>query len=146
MPIYFSNRYFPEMSKSEFLVLKRKAWEYRRIAQYAITDELFDQALLNYNFALEMLMKAVLLKEGISYRKTHDLEILSKSKNSKGVKIFLSSFNTSRYIFPLWIRIYNAWSPDMRYQNLEFETEEFIELLEAYEEVYIWIENQFLLS
>lgn len=132
------------MAEIDFETLKKKAWEHKRIAEYAVADELYDQAMLNWNFALEMLMKSVLQKEGISYSKTHDLYVLSECRNSKGVKILLSSINSTRYIRPLWTRIYNVWNPEMRYRNLGFSADDFIEIFDAYERVYKWIEDQFL--
>ncbi len=69
--------------KSEYEIFKRKAWEHKRVAEFTASDELYDQAMLNYNFALEMLMKAVLLKEGVSYPKTHDLGRLSLSRDQR---------------------------------------------------------------
>ena len=132
------------MAGIDFETLKKKAWEHKRIAEYAVADELYDQAMLNWNFALEMLMKSVLQKEGISYSKTHDLYVLSECRNSKGVKILLSSINSTRYIRPLWTRIYNVWNPEMRYRNLGFSADDFIEIFDAYERVYKWIEDQFL--
>lgn len=132
------------MAEIDFETLKKKAWEHKRIAEYAVADELYDQAMLNWNFALEMLMKSVLQKEGISYSKTHDLYVLSECRSSKGVKILLSSINSTRYIRPLWTRIYNVWNPEMRYRNLGFSADDFIEIFDAYERVYKWIEDQFL--
>lgn len=130
--------------ESEYETLKRKAWEHKRVAEFTASDELYDQAMLNYNFALEMLMKAALLKEGISYPKTHDLGLLSQCRDQRGVKILLSSINSTRYIRPLWNKIYNVWNPDLRYKNLGFTPEDFNEIFESYERVYTWIENQFL--
>lgn len=132
------------MTEINFETLKKKAWEHKRIAEYAVADELYDQAMLNWNFALEMLMKSVLQKEGIVYTKTHDLNVLSECRNSSGVKILLSSINSTRYIRPLWTRIYNVWNPEMRYRSLGFSTDDFIEIFDAYERVYKWIEDQFL--
>ena len=132
------------MTEIDFETLKKKAWEHRRVAEFAIADELYDQAMLNWNFALEMLMKAVLLKEGIQYPKTHDLGLLSQCRNQRGVKILLSSINSTRYVRPLWNKIYNVWNPDLRYKNLGFTPEVFIEIFELYERVYKWIEDQFL--
>ena len=132
------------MTKIDFETLKKKAWEHKRIAEYAIADELYDQAMLNWNFALEMLMKSVLQKDGITYTKTHDLYVMSECRNSKGVKILLSSINSTRSIRPLWTRIYNIWKPEMRYRNLGFVPDDFIEIFDAYERVYKWIEDQFL--
>jgi HEPN domain-containing protein len=117
---------------------------HRRIAELAITDELFDQAMLNWNFSLEMLMKSVLLKEGILYPKTHDLGRLSQCRNQQGLKILLNSINSTRYIRPLWNKIYNVWNPDLRYQNLGFTRDDFYDFFDAYERVYKWIEDQFL--
>jgi HEPN domain-containing protein len=132
------------MTEIDFETLKKKAWEHKRIAEYAVADELYDQAMLNWNFALEMLMKSVLQKEGIIYTKTHDLHVLSECRNSRGVKILLSSINSTRYIRPLWTRIYNVWNPEMRYRSLGFAPDDFIEIFDAYERVYKWIEDQFL--
>ena len=52
------------MTESEYEVLRRKAREYKQMAELAIENDLDEQAVENYNFALEMLMKAVLVKEG----------------------------------------------------------------------------------
>jgi HEPN domain-containing protein len=131
------------MIEEQYQILKTKAWEHKRIAEFAIADELYDQGILNYNFALEMLMKSVLVKEGINVPKTHDLGILSNCKNSAGVKILLNSINSTRYVKPLWNRIYNVWNPEMRYRRLGFTTQDFIEICDSYERVYKWIEDQF---
>ena len=132
------------MTDIDYEILKKKAWEHKRVAEFALEDELYDQAMLNWNFALEMLMKAVLLKEGIQYPKTHDLGLLSQCRDQRGVKILLSSINSTRYIKPLWNKIYNVWNPDLRYKNLGFTPDDFSEIFESYERVYKWIEDQFL--
>ncbi|WP_408096339.1 hypothetical protein ACJVC5_14970 [Peredibacter sp. HCB2-198] len=46
------------MTESEYEALKRKAREYKQMAELAIENDLDEQAVQNYNFALEMLMKA----------------------------------------------------------------------------------------
>jgi len=130
------------MTEAEYEVLKRKAREHKQMAELAIENELDEQAVQNYNFALEILMKAVLLKEGCNYPKTHNLLAISNTTNFKNEKILRGAINSGRTIKPMWDRIHSAWNPDKRYE-LGAEGTDYSDLFTAYERVYGWINSRF---
>jgi hypothetical protein len=130
------------MTEPEYVVLKEKAREYRQMADLAVANDLDDQAVQNYNFALELLMKAVLSKEGLNYPKTHNLLEISNTRNSGNVKILRDAVNSGRTIKPMWDRIHSVWNPDQRYV-LGPEGADYSDLFTAYERVYGWINSRF---
>lgn len=130
------------MTEPEYEVLKRKAGEYKLMADYAIEKELDEQAIENFNFALELLMKAVLIKEECNYPKTHDLLEISDTKDSGNVKILRKAIHSTRTIRPMWDKIHSVWNPDHRY-SLGPEGIDYSDLYLAYERVYGWINSRF---
>lgn len=130
------------MNEPGYEVLKTKAREHKQMAELAIENELDEQAIQNYNFALEMLMKAVLVKEGCNYPKTHNLLEISNTRNSGNVKILRDAINSGRTIRPMWDRIHSVWNPDQRYV-LGPEGADYSDLFTAYERVYGWINSIF---
>lgn len=130
------------MSEPEYKVLLGKSLRYVRMANLAIGDELDEEAIENFNFALELLMKAVLAKEGVKYPETHNLLIISNTKNSGNVKILRRAINSGATIKPMWDRIHSVWNPDKRYE-LGPEGADYSDLFTAYERVYGWINSRF---
>ena len=131
------------MTESEYEVLRRKAREYKQMAELAIENELDEQAVENYNFALEMLMKAVLVQEGCNPPKTHDLMIISNTKDSGNRRVLRKAIFSATTVRPMWDKIHSIWSPDDRYVNLAPEGTDYSDIFEAYKRVYGWIQNKF---
>lgn len=130
------------MIESEYRVLKRKAWENRRMASLALDDKLEDQAIANYHLAIEILMKAVLSKEGLNYPKTHDLAAITDVRGPGDMKILRDAIYADGVIRPMWDTIRGVWNPSKRYE-LGPEVADYSDLFDAYEGVYEWIENKF---
>lgn len=126
----------------EYEILREKAREYKLMAEQAIEINLDAQAVQNYNFALELLMKAVLSHNGLNYPKTHNLLELSNTRDSGNVKILREAINSARLIQPLWVKIHSAWNPDQRY-SLGPEDADYTDLCDAYKRVYGWINSRF---
>lgn len=130
------------MSEPTYKVLLEKSLRYVSVANLTIERDLDEEAIENYNFALELLMKAVLEKEGIKYPKTHNLLALSNCRGSKGVKILRIAINSGKTIKPKWDMIHSVWNPDKRYE-LGPERADYLDLFTAYERVYGWINSRF---
>lgn len=130
------------MTESEYRVLKRKAWEHRRMASLALEDKLEEQAIANFHLAIEILMKAVLSKEDLSFPRTHDLAAITDVRGPGDVKLLRDAINADSVIRPMWDTIRSVWSPSKRYE-IGPEQEDYSDIFDAYERVYEWIENKF---
>jgi len=130
------------MIEREYRVLQRKAWENRRMASLAVEDGLEEQAIANFHLAIEILLKAVLSKEGLNYPKTHDLGTITDVSGLDGMKILRNAIYANSVVRPMWDIIRGVWGPSKRYE-LGSEAADYSDLFNAYEGVYEWIENKF---
>jgi HEPN domain-containing protein len=119
------------------------------LAEITLSSEegLENTVLENCHFALELMMKAAVIKAGgtppETGQKGHDLLEISKVRID-GVKFLHSKIRSTRYICENWTTIYNRWNTSYRYQYLDLDTDDIGEFFEAYKRVIKWIENNFV--
>jgi HEPN domain-containing protein len=123
------------------------ALEKLRLAEMAIDEDLYNACIENCHFALELIMKAAIYKAGgtppTSSKKGHDLLEISKVKIN-GVKFLHKKILSTRTVLPLWLKIYNRWDTDQRYQYHNIDPLEMDSLFDAYRGVFKWIENNYV--
>ena len=90
------------MTDIDFEVLKKKAWEHKRIAEFAVTDELYDQAVQVVLRDKKVSTSYVQRRLGVGYNKAATLiermenEGLISSPNGQGKREILVPGDSAR--------------------------------------------------
>ena len=134
-------------------VHRLKAIEHFIMAERAMASEgegqepLYEQAIMNCHFCVEMIMKAAIYKEGgtppTSGADGHNLLKIANTR-IQGKKYLHSAIVSNRFIVPFWHKIVGAWSTDKRYEFMTLSELDYDDLFEAYRRFYQWIKTQFV--
>jgi hypothetical protein len=131
----------------EYEVLRIKAIERFQMAELALnnsegTDPLYEQMVENCHFGLELIMKALIAKEGSVYPRVHNLLILSNHRIA-GVKFLHNKLTSDRNMLPLWLKISVLWDTNKRYEFLDADPMDYDDYYDAYYRIYKWMLNKF---
>jgi hypothetical protein len=132
-------------------VHRLKAIDHFTMAERAMdTDDgeaLYEQAIMNCHFGVEMIMKAAIYKAGgvppTSGANGHNLLKIASTKVGNR-KFLQGKINSNRSMLPMWGKIHSAWDTNKRYSFMDLPELDYEELYEAYRRFYQWIKVTFV--
>ena len=111
-------------------------------AENLMDSELYDHAIEQCHFALEKIMKAALLKQGIKPPQTgadgHNLLKICNAK-SGGRKILLGAIKSNPKMLQFWEKVHSKWNTNLRYGFMGLTADDYDDLFEAYRGLAGWI-------
>ena len=131
---------------TDIKILKKNAAEYSEVMDliYQNNQQPGRQILHNGHIAVELLLKALLMKYNDKYPETHEIKVLCQ------IEILINKTESSRLysllnangLGPAYKGIRRAWNMNDRYSEGSIGQTEAIEYYKSFKEVLEWIKTQ----
>jgi len=131
-----------QVSPPEYEVLRVRSIADIQAAESLMESELYDHAMEQCHFGLEKIMKAALIKHGMTPPQSgadgHNLLKICNTKAS-GRKILLAAIKSNSTMLQYWEKVHSKWDTDFRYSFMGLEPGDYDDLFEAYRGLVGWI-------
>lgn len=139
------------VAQSNWRILKERARDYNQSAESLATDKLWQNALEQAHFSVEIAMKATIAKAGYvpypdSSKKGHDLIALAGCRIAKYGETIRKVARSDRRIQSIFNQVLSAaaWQMHHRYERHPLDSESIEELLEKYRRIYEWLMSNYV--
>lgn len=128
-----------------------RARDYNRSAEALADDQIWQNALEQAHFSVEIAMKGAIAKAGyVAYpdsgRKGHDLLILAGCQIAKHKGTLRKAARADRSIQAIFNEVLSAaaWQMHHRYQIHPLDQGSIEELVEKYRRIYLWVMSNYV--
>lgn len=139
------------MAQQDWRVLLERARDYNSSAESLASDRIWQNALEQAHFSVEIAMKAAIAKAGYvpypdSGTKGHSLVELTKCQIGKYKKTLGKAVREDRSIRPIFNEVLSAaaWQMHYRYEKHPLDPASIEDLLDKYRRIYLWVTSNYV--